>query len=132
MKISPSFELPLDFFSALDQYLRVSHERHGLETQVSRPQDLQTRSFSPEVETQLLRIRGKDLKFTPANADEGVFINDGAAETRLSIYSVVSNKRIDALIPPGTSGALTITVRARYTEGGELRQSAYHRQVTAV
>ena len=80
----------------------------------------------------IVRIRGEDLKFTPANADEGVFINDGAAETRLSIYSVVSNKRIDALIPPGTSGALTITVRARYTEGGELRQSAYRRQVTAV
>ncbi len=80
----------------------------------------------------IVRLRGEDLKFNPASADEGVFVDDGTSETRLSIYSVVSNKRIDALVPPGISGALTITVRARYTEGGELRQSAYRRQVTAV
>ncbi len=49
-------ELALDFFGALDQYLHVLHERHGLETQVSRPPDLQSTPFSPEVETQLLRI----------------------------------------------------------------------------
>ena len=39
--------------------------------------------------------------------------------------------RIDALIPPGVSGALNVTVRARYTEGGELRQGTYRREVTA-
>ncbi|MCP4544814.1 MAG: response regulator [Chloroflexi bacterium] len=49
-------ELPLDFFAVLDQYLHAIHERHGLETQVSRPQDLQNSPFSSKVETQLLRI----------------------------------------------------------------------------
>jgi len=47
---------PPDFFAALEGYLDMLHERHGLETQVSWPEDVLESPLAPEVETQLLRI----------------------------------------------------------------------------
>ncbi|MEJ2707245.1 MAG: response regulator, partial [Anaerolineales bacterium] len=44
------------FFAVLQDYLDALHERYGLETQVSLPEDRLDSSFAPEVETQLLRI----------------------------------------------------------------------------
>ncbi|MEJ2599898.1 MAG: response regulator [Anaerolineales bacterium] len=44
------------FFAVLQDYLDVLHERYGLETQVSLPEDWLDSPFAPEVETQLLRI----------------------------------------------------------------------------
>ncbi len=93
--------------------------------------DIATGAYDQYTAGSIVRFKGENLKFTAANADEGVFVNDGTTETRLSIYSVIGNKQIDALVPPGISGALTITVRARYSERGELRQGAYRRQITA-
>lgn len=45
-----------DFFAVLENYLDALHERYGLETQVSLPDNLLDSSFALEVETQLLRI----------------------------------------------------------------------------
>ncbi len=47
---------PPDFFAALEGYLDMLHERYGLETQVSWPEDVLESPLAPEVETQLLRI----------------------------------------------------------------------------
>ncbi|MCP4544404.1 MAG: DUF4469 domain-containing protein [Chloroflexi bacterium] len=91
--------------------------------------DIATSAYDQYTAGSIVRFNGEDLKFNLANSDEGVFVNDGTTETRLTIYSVAGNKQIDALIPAGVSGPLSITVRARYTEGGELRQSTYRRQV---
>ncbi len=77
-------------------------------------------------------LKGENLKFNPDNDDEGVFISDGATEIRLTPYVRAGNKQIDTQIPPGASGALTITVRARYTRNGDLRQGIYRYQVTEV
>lgn len=79
----------------------------------------------------VLRLIGDNLKFDPAQSDEGVFVSNNVAEVRLPMYSVIGNKQIDAVVPPITTGSLTIIVRARYTPGGELRQTTYQRQVTA-
>ncbi len=45
-----------DFFAVLEGYLEALHERYGLETQVSLPDDWSDSSLTPEVEIQLLRI----------------------------------------------------------------------------
>ncbi len=78
----------------------------------------------------IARLKGKNLKFNPANSDEGVFLDDGTTETRLTIYSVVADKQIDAMLLAGLSGDLTVTVRARYTEGGSLRQTSYQHSIS--
>ncbi len=78
----------------------------------------------------ILRLKGENLKFNPENADEGVFLNDGATETRLTVYSVTGDRQVDAMLPPGLSGDLTVTVRARYTEDGDLRGSSYQRPIS--
>ena len=77
----------------------------------------------------ILRIKGDNLKFDPANVDEGVFLNDGNTETRLTVYSSRGERLIEAMLPPGLSGNLTLTVRARYTPNGNLRQGAFQREL---
>lgn len=46
----------LDLFTALDLYLAQIRERHGLQVQVSLPDELPEPLLAPQVETQLLRI----------------------------------------------------------------------------
>jgi hypothetical protein len=92
--------------------------------------DVATKTYDWYTSGSIVRLEGDNLKFNPERADEGVFVHDGSAETRLTVYSVAGKKQIDTLIPGDVSGALTVTVRARYTENGELRQASYRRQVT--
>jgi hypothetical protein len=92
--------------------------------------DTATKGYDLYTPTAVIRLTGDNLKFDPEQADEGVFVGNDVAEVRLPLYSNVGNRRIDAIVPPATSGALTITVRARYTPGGELRQTTYRRLVT--
>ena len=77
----------------------------------------------------IVRLKGDNLKFNLNEADEGVFVDNGTAETRLNVYSITGDRQIDALIPADMSGTLTVTVRARYTEEGDLRQGSYQHQV---
>jgi hypothetical protein len=93
--------------------------------------DTATKTYDRYTPAGVLRLTGDNLKFDPAQPDEGVFLSDGVAEERLQMYSVVGNKQIDAIVPPPTTGSLTIIVRARYTPDGDLRRTTYHRQVTA-
>ncbi len=92
--------------------------------------DVATKTYDRYTPGSIVRLEGDNLKFDPERADEGVFVHDGAVETRLTVYSVAGNRQTDTLIPGDVSGALTITVRTRYTENGELRQTSYRRQVT--
>jgi len=93
--------------------------------------DTVTQTYERYTPTGVLRLSGDNLKFDPAQSDEGVFLDDGMTEERLQMYSIIGNKQIDTIIPPAISGSQTIVVRARYTPGGDLRQTTYHRQVTA-
>ncbi len=92
--------------------------------------DAATNSYDNYTAGSVVRLKGDHLKFDPTAADEGVFINNGAVETRLTVYSAVGTKRIDALLPADTSGSLTVTVRTHYTDDGDLRQGVYQRPVT--
>ena len=91
--------------------------------------DIAGSSYDHYTPGSIVRLKGDNLKFDPTQSDEGVFIHDGSSETRLTVYSVAGARQIDTLIPAGVSGSLTITVRARYTETGELRQGSYPRPV---
>ncbi len=96
---------------------------------ISRFYDVATHALDCYTPGSVVRLKGKHLKFNPAQADEGVFVSDGLTETRLTIYSELTNRRIDALLPPGLHGPLTVIVRTRYAPGGELRESRHHRTV---
>lgn len=92
--------------------------------------DVATGTYDQYTAGSVIHLRGDLLKFDPAQPDEGVFLHDGITETRVTVYSALGNRQIDALIPPETLGDLTITVRTRYTPGGELRQTSFRRPVT--
>jgi nucleoid DNA-binding protein len=77
----------------------------------------------------ILRIKGADLEFHEAQPDEGVFLDDGTTETRLPIYSIAGPRQIDALLPAGLSGALTVIMRARYNADGDLREERHQRPI---
>jgi hypothetical protein len=92
--------------------------------------DVATRVYDQYTPASVMRLTGDNLKFDPMQADEGVFVGNDVAEVRLPVYSAVGEKQIDVIVPPITQGILTVTVRTRYTPGGELRQTIYRRQVT--
>jgi len=92
--------------------------------------DAATKTYDQYTAGSVLQLKGDLLKFDSTQPDEGVFLHDGTTETRVAVYSALGNRQIDALIPPETQGDLTITVRARYTPGGELRQTSFRRPVT--
>jgi hypothetical protein len=92
--------------------------------------DVATDTYNAYTAPGILRIKGENLNFNEANADEGVFLNDGTTETRLAVYSVAGQKQIDAMLPPDLTGDLTVTVRARYSDGGEMRQGSYQRAIS--
>jgi hypothetical protein len=96
---------------------------------INRFYDVATRAFDCYTPGSVVRLKGKHLKFDPAQADEGVFVSDGLAETRLTLYSELTSRRIDALLPPDLHGPLTVIVRTRYAPGGELRENHHHRAV---
>jgi predicted histone-like DNA-binding protein len=96
---------------------------------ISRFYDVATRAFDCYTPGSVVRLKGKHLKFDPAQADQGVFVSDGLTETRLTLYSEITNRRIDILLPPDLHGPLTFIVRTRYAPGGELRASRHHRTV---
>ena len=79
----------------------------------------------------IVRFRGQNMKFNPQETDQGVFFSDGSQEKRLSIYSIINDNRIDALIPSDMIGNQKITIRTRYTTGGNLRSGHYQREIIA-
>ena len=50
------YQPTVNFFAELERFLGMQHQRYGLETQMSLPEDWLDSPFAPEVETQLLRI----------------------------------------------------------------------------
>ena len=92
--------------------------------------DVSSTAYDRYTTGSVVRLKGKHLRFNPAAVDEGVFVDDGTTDTRLVVYSVVGDRQIDALVPTGISGDLTVTIRTHYTPGGDLRQSSYQRQVS--
>ncbi len=114
---------------------RASYDRETSKVKlpiISSVFEVASKTYDRYAPSSVMRLMGDCLKFDPAQPDEGVFIHDGTTETRLTIYSVAGEKQVDAVVPPGTTGTLTVTVRTRYTPDGELRQTTYHRQVTPV
>ena len=95
--------------------------------------DVASRTYDQYTAGSIVRLEGDNLKFNLDANDEGVFLTDASGtENRLTVYSATGNKQIDALLPAGLTQALTVTVRARYTDHGELRQSKYHRPIAPV
>ncbi len=45
----------------------------------------------------IVRFKGENLKFNPAHSDEGLFLNDGATETRLAGYVKIEMERLAVL-----------------------------------
>jgi hypothetical protein len=97
---------------------------------ISSVYDVASRVHGRYTPASVMRLAGENLKFDPEQPDEGVFVSNDVAQVRLPVYSVVGDKQIDAVVPPTIEGVLTVTVRTRYTPGGELRQTTYRRQVS--
>lgn len=96
---------------------------------INRFYDVASCAFDRYTPGSVVRLKGKHLKFDPAQTDEGVFVTDGLTETRLTLYSEITSRRIDALLPPTLHGPLTVIVRTRYAPGGEMRTGRHHRTV---
>lgn len=92
-------------------------------------QPIVTVAFETNFETELyyvpfgiFRVRGSHLKFNKARSEEGVFlIQPNGIETRLSSYSTAGDKIIDTVVPD-LGNDLTLVVRTRYSEDGDLRE----------
>jgi hypothetical protein len=103
----------------------ASYERVVLDVKapiVSSVYDVATASFDGYTPGSIVRLLGDNLKFDPVKDDEGVFLHGAADETRLTVYSTVGARQVDALIPPTVSGVQQVLVRTRYTPNGELRE----------
>lgn len=91
--------------------------------------DIGSASFDQYTSGGIIRVLGDNLKFDQANPAEGVFLQNGDTETRLAMYSTVGERQIDALVPAGVTGDLTVIVRAQYTTNGDLREGRHRRIV---
>jgi HU domain fused to wHTH, Ig, or Glycine-rich motif len=103
----------------------ASYERMVLDVKapiVSSFFNVATASFDGYTPGSIVRLLGDNLKFDPVKGDEGVFMHGEADETRLTVYSTVGTRQVDALIPPTVSGVQQVVVRTRYTPNGELRE----------
>lgn len=100
------------------------------EPQISSVFDVASSAYNQYTAPGILRIKGENLSFNEGNADEGVFLNDGTTETRLTVYATAGPRVIDVMLPPDLSGELTLSVRARYSEDGELREGSYQRTIS--
>jgi hypothetical protein len=87
--------------------------------------DVATARFNHYTPGSVVRLLGDHLKFDPAQADEGVFLCSGGAETRMTIYSAIGRRRLDVLVPATVSGEQQVVVRTRYTSHGELREGRF-------
>ena len=78
----------------------------------------------------MLEIVGENLRFDAADTEQGVFITpEGGAEVRLTIYGRNDPGMVTALIPAGTTGALSIRIAAFIN--GSVRSYTYTDPVTA-
>ncbi len=78
----------------------------------------------------MLEIVGENLRFDASDTEQGVFITPaGGAEVRLTIYGRNDPGMVTALIPAGTTGALSIRIAAFIN--GSVRSYTYTDPVTA-
>jgi HU domain fused to wHTH, Ig, or Glycine-rich motif len=92
--------------------------------------DAATAAFDRYTPGSIVRLQGDHLKFDPSKLEEGVFLRNGGDEVRVSVYSVVGARQLDALVPATLSGVIQVVVRARYTPTGDLREGRFQRTVS--
>ncbi len=80
---------------------------------------------------QLFHIVGARLAFHTEAEDEGVFFVDAAGTGyRATVYSRHGTKIVDGKVPDLPAGPYTVQLRARRTEGCELRNGTYANTIT--
>src|SRR5262245_40357022 len=92
--------------------------------------DAATATFDRYTPGSVVRLQGDHLKFDRSKPDEGMFLRNGGDEVRISVYSVVGARQLDALVPATMSGVVQVTVRTRYTPNGDLREGRFQRTVS--
>ena len=69
-------------------------------------------------------LAGSDLKFNPANLEEGIFIVAvaGGVATKVSVISVRTEGKLSFLVPAGlVAGSYRVEVRRAYTSANTIR-----------
>lgn len=94
--------------------------------------DVATAAFDRYTPGSIIHLQGDNLKFDPARPDEGLFLRNGGDEMRVSVYANAGARQLDALVPVTLSGVVQVTVRARYTPNGHLREGRFQRTVSQV
>lgn len=93
--------------------------------------DIATKMYDLYTPGDVIRLLGDNLRFDSSKPDEGIFVHGAVSVIRLNSYSVIGQKRIDALVPADVDiQDMTIEVRTRYTELGDLRVGEYPKTVS--
>ena len=80
------------------------------------------------------QLAGNDLKFNPANAEEGIYLtNETGTETKVTELAIRTEKRLLFTIPSGlVAGGYQIEVRKGYGKMATIRTGVLHKQLEIV
>jgi hypothetical protein len=93
--------------------------------------DVSTKMYDIYTAGDVIRLLGDNLRFDSSKPDEGIFVQGSGLPIRFYSYSVIGQKRIDALVPLDVNiQDMTVELRTRYTEDGSLRVGEYSKTVS--